>query len=198
MTGPLLSTFVSLLVRDTLGNNRTAIGGVMAIDNVLLLLLVPWAGVMSDRASDRGGSRLPLVLAGFLLASVGMALFPGSPRFGLAGLIAAIVLLYSGINLQRAPFQALIADVVPSRHRAMAVGSVTFQMCAGAVVFLMLGRMLGMRTAFLIASATVLAIAVAFAAVLREPGKSTATAAEATFGSLGAAHRSPDLSLIHI
>ncbi len=97
------------------------------------------------------------------------------------------MLLYSGINLQRSPVQALLADVVPSRYRAMAVGSVTFQMCAGAVVFLMLGRMMGMRTAFLIASGTVLAIAVTFAAVLREPGRSTATAAEATFGSLAGA-----------
>jgi MFS family permease len=185
VTGPLLSTFVPLLVRDTLGDNRTAIGGVMAIDNVLLLLLVPWAGVMSDRASDRGGSRLPIVLTGFLLAAVGMVLFPSSARFGLLGLIAAIVVLYSGINLQRSPFHALITDVVPSRFRALAVGSVTFQMCVGAVVFLMLGRMMGMRTAFLIASATVLAISIIFAATVREPERSTATATEATFGSLG-------------
>ena len=184
VTGPLLSTFVPLLVRDTLGDNRTAIGGVMAIDNVLLLLLVPWAGVMSDRSSDRGGSRLPIVLAGFLLAAIGMVLFPSSARFGLPGLIAAIIVLYSGINLQRSPFHALITDVVPSRFRALAVGSVTFQMCVGAVVFLMLGRMLGMRSAFLIASGTVLAVAVTFAATLREPGRSEATAVEATFRSL--------------
>jgi MFS family permease len=142
---------------------------------------------MSDRASDRGGGRRPLVLAGFVLASVGMVLFPSSARFGLIGLIAAIVLLYSGINLQRAPIHALIADVVPSRYRALALGSVTFQMCTGAIVFLMLGRMMGMRTAFLIAAGAVLAIAVTFASVLREPGRSTETAAEATFGSLGGA-----------
>ena len=90
--------------------------------------------------------------------------FPSSARFGLIGLIAAIVVLYSGINLQRSPFHALIADVVPSRYRALAIGSVTFQMCVGAVVFLMLGRMMGMRTAFLIAAGAVLAIAVTFAA----------------------------------
>ena len=64
VTGPLLSTFVPILVRDALGDHRTAIGAVMAIDNVLLLLLVPLAGVVSDRASNRGHSRLPLVLVG--------------------------------------------------------------------------------------------------------------------------------------
>ena len=51
--------------------------------------------------------------------------------------------------------QALVADLVPSRWRSLATGSVTFQMCVGAIVFLMPERALGMRTAFLVARATV-------------------------------------------
>ena len=149
VTGPLLSNYVPILVRDALGEQRTLIGGVMAIDNVLLLLLVPWAGIASDRAVNRGGSRLPLVLAGYLLAAVGMAAFPFSAAFGIAGIIAAIVVLYSGLNVQRSPFQALMVDLVPSRYRSLATASVMFQMCVGAIVFLMLGRMLGMQPAFL-------------------------------------------------
>jgi MFS family permease len=184
VTGPLLSTFVPPLVRDALGDHRTAIGLVMAIDNVLLLLLVPWAGAASDRASARGRGRLPMVVAGFLLAAAGMALFPSSARFGIAGLIGAMLLLYTGVNVQRSPFQALVADLVHSRFRSLATGSVTFQMCVGAIVFLMLGRMLGMRPAFLIAAIAVLGIAAAFALGLREPAGSEAHAAEATFRSL--------------
>jgi MFS family permease len=184
VTGPLISTFVPPLVRDVLGEHRTAIGAVMAIDNLLLLLLVPWAGIASDRASHRGHSRLPLVLLGFGLASAGMALFPASSRVGLWGLIGAIVLLYSGINIQRSPFQALVADVVPSRHRPLATASVTFQMCVGAIVFLMLGRMAGMQIAFFIAAAAVIGIALAFAAGLQEREPPGATAVEATFRSL--------------
>jgi MFS family permease len=184
VTGPLLSTFVPLLVRDALGDQRMLIGAVMAIDNVLLFLLVPLAGVASDRASARGRGRLPLVVAGFVLAAAGMAIVPWSATFGLAGLIPAMVVLFSGINVQRSPVHALVADLVPSRYRPLATGSVTFQMCVGAVVFLMLGRMLGMQPAFLIASGTVLAIAAAFAFGLREPAVSDAQAAEATFRSL--------------
>jgi MFS family permease len=184
VTGPLLSAFVPLLVQSALGDHRTAIGAVMAIDNVLLLLLVPWAGAASDRASAAGRGRLPLILGGLIFAAIGMALFPWSGRFGIAGVIAAIVFLYSGINVQRSPFQALAADAVPSRFRSLATGSMTFQMCVGAIVFLMLGRALGMRTAFLIAAGTVLVIAVALRLGLREPAPHGAEASEATLRSL--------------
>ena len=117
-----------------------------------------------------------MVLAGFLMAAAGMVLLPSAAAFGLAGLLPAMVLLYTGINWQRSPFQALVADVVPSRHRSFATGSVTFQMCVGAIVFLMLGRLFGMQPAFLIAAATVLAITGAFALTLREPAASRAAA----------------------
>lgn len=184
VTGPLLSTFIPPLVRDAVGDHRMAIGAIMAIDNVLLLLLVPLTGPASDRASARGRGRLPLVLAGYVLSSLGMVLLPFSPAFGLALLVGAIVVLHTGINMQRAPFQALMADVVPSRHRSLATSSITFQMCVGAIAFLMLGRALGMRPAFLIAGGSVLVIAAAFTLGLREPKVVESQAAEITFRSL--------------
>lgn len=184
VTGPLLSTFIPPLVRDAVGDHRTVIGAIMAIDNVLLLLLVPWTGPASDRASARGRGRLPLVLAGLVLSSLGMALLPFSSAFGLAFLVGVIVVLHTGINIQRSPFQALVADLVPSRHRSLATGSITFQMCVGAIAFLMLGRALGMRPAFLIASGSVLVIAAAFALGLREPKVTESQSAEVTFRSL--------------
>jgi maltose/moltooligosaccharide transporter len=177
VTGPLLSTFIPPMVRNVLGDQRTAIGAVMAIDNVLLLILVPLAGALSDRAMARGGSRVPLVVTGFLLASAGMAVFPWSSAFGIGGIIAAMILLYTGINLQRSPFQALIADAVPSRFRSLATGSVTFQMCAGAIAFLMLGRILGMHRAYVTAAAAVIAIVLAFAFSLGRPLARTAETA---------------------
>lgn len=185
ITGPLVSTFLPPLVQRVLGDHRTAIGFVMAIDNVLLLLLVPWAGPASDRALQRGRGRLPFVLGGLVLSAIGMALLP-TLAAGLVSLIAAIVILNVGINVQRAPFQALVADLVPSRWRSLATSSVTFQMCVSAVVFLMLGRALGMRPAFLIAAGAVLAVAAAFALWLREPATAT-PGAEVTYRSLVAA-----------
>jgi MFS family permease len=187
VTGPLLSAFIPGLVRDVLGDHRTAIGAVMAIDNVLLLLLVPWAGPASDRAAALGRGRLPLVTAAMLLSALGMAILPATRGLGLPALIAAIVLLHTGINVQRAPVQALVADLVPSRWRSLATGSVTFQMCVGAIAFLMLGRVLGMRPAFWIAAATVVGIAAALALGLREPPRPASSGADVTFRSLAEA-----------
>ncbi len=71
-TGPLLSAYIPPLVEGALGDNRFGIGLVMAIDNVLLLLLVPLTGIASDRTRARGGSRVPLVLAGYAATAVSM------------------------------------------------------------------------------------------------------------------------------
>jgi MFS family permease len=183
VTGPLVSAFIPPLVQDVLGDRRTAIGFVMTIDNVLLLLLVPWAGAASDRSASRHG-RLPLVVAGLLLASIGMALMPSAGAAGLAGLVAALVVLHTGTNLPRAPFQALLVDAVPSRFRSLASGSVTFQMCVGAIAFLMLGQVFGMRPAFLAAAVTVLVVTVAIVVGLRTRPGVTAERNEPSFRSL--------------
>jgi predicted MFS family arabinose efflux permease len=111
---------------------------------------------------------------------------------GVAGLLAAMVVTYTGINLQRSPVQALLADIVPSRYRSIATGSVTFQMCVGGVVFLMLGRTQGLRAALLCAAATVLAIAAAFSVGLRRRTTTAASASvpEGTFRAIVDAVRS--------
>ena len=190
VTGPLVSTFVPPLVQTVLGDQRTAIGFVMAIDNVLLLLLVPLAGAASDRTRSGGRGRRAIVVPGLVLAAAGMALLPESTRAGFAGLIAGMILLFTGINVQRSPFQALVADLVPSRYRSLAGGSVTFQMCVGAIVFLMLGQMLGMQAAYRIAAVTVLAIAAAVAVAVREPVGVEPRSTDTTFRSIVGAVRS--------
>jgi MFS family permease len=184
VTGPLLSNFIPPMVRGVVGEERTLIGVVLALDNVIMFVLVPLSGGLSDRARARGQGRRPLILAGLVLSAVGMAVLPSSPALGLGGLLAAMVVLYTGINLMRAPFQALVADLVPSRFRSLATGSVTFQMCVGAIAFLMLGRILGMRPAFLIAGASVLGIALAFLLGVRESREGRGTVEETTFRAL--------------
>ena len=169
VTGPLVSAFLPPLVQRVLGDHPTTIGFVMAIDNVMLLLLVPLAGAASDQLRARGRGRLPIVPARARPRGGGDGAAPRVGTAGIVGVIGAMVVLFVGVNVQRSPFQSLVADLVPSRHRSLAGGSVTFQMCVGAIVFLMLGQMLGMQAAYRIAALTVLVIAAAVAFGLREP-----------------------------
>ncbi len=103
VTGPLLSNFVPPLVRDALGDHRTAIG-------------VSWRSTISFCSSScRGRARRPIARApaGAGAGAAGRLRLPpcrrrhGGPsrfgKFGIVGLIASIVLLYTGINIQRSP-----------------------------------------------------------------------------------------------
>ena len=182
--GPLYSTFVPAMARAAVAND-VAVGLILAIDNVLLFLLVPWTGALSDRRAARGRDRRPLVVGGLLVASAGMAMLRGAPAYGLAGLLAAIVVLNAGQFTVRAPFQALVADLVESRHRPVATGSMTAFMCLGAIVFLGLANATGRPdTAFLASAATLFAVAIAFAAGLREPRTHGTIAAETSSAML--------------
>ena len=148
VTGPLLNTFIPPLVRDAVGDHRTIIGAIMAIDNVLLLLLIPWTGPASDRAKARGRGRLPLVL-GWVRAVVA--------RHGAASLLICVRPPIPRWRDHRAAYRdQYSASAIPGIDgRCSAVAAsvprnrpMTFQMCVGAIAFLMLGRALGMRPAF--------------------------------------------------
>jgi MFS family permease len=182
--GPLYSTFVPPMARAAVAND-VIVGLILAIDNVLLFVLVPWMGALSDRRAAAGRDRRLLVISGLTVAACGMAMLRVAPAYGLAGLLAAIVVLNTGQFVVRAPFQALVADLVPSPARSFAIGAMTGFMCLGAIVFLGLANALGSpNAAFLSAAATLLAVALAFAARLSEPPARTASAAETSFALL--------------
>ncbi len=168
LTTALVSAFVPPLVRDVLGDRRTLIGVVMALDNVLLLALVPVAGPASDHGVTQGRGRLPLIVAGMGLAAIGTGVLGGATQLGLSALVTTLLVLHAGVNLQRAPAKALLVDLVPSHQRSLATGAVTFLVCAGGLVFLLLGRARGMQAAFLAATGTIGAIALLLRAGLRE------------------------------
>ena len=51
-------------------------GGIMALDNVLALFMLPLFGALSDRTKTRIGKRMPYIIAGTVLSSLTMLLLP--------------------------------------------------------------------------------------------------------------------------
>ena len=57
---------IPLILRDTFHLGDTLAGGIMALDNVCALFLLPLFGSLSDRCHSRLGRRAPFIIIGSL------------------------------------------------------------------------------------------------------------------------------------
>lgn len=189
---PLYDSYVPPLLQRHL-TSSTWIGAAMGIDNVLALFLVPLIGALSDGTHTRLGRRVPFVLAALPVTALAVAAIPFAEQFGLVALLAAMVILDIALAVWRAPFSALLAELVPSIHRSKTEGILGVAMCIGAMLMLGSARSLaahGMSLPFLLAGALVGLVWLVHTALLREPRHEretrppTARAAIAPFRSL--------------
>ncbi|MEZ4456592.1 MAG: MFS transporter [Gemmatimonadales bacterium] len=130
---PLYDTYVPALLERHLGRSAW-VGAAMGIDNLLALLLVPVVGALSDGARFRGGRRVPFVLAALPFVVIGLALLPAAERVGLVALLGAMILLDAALAVWRAPFSALLAELIPSGQRSKTEGIQGVARCLGAMV----------------------------------------------------------------
>ena len=172
MIYPLLPVFIGTV----LGASATSIGlieGAAESTSALLKFASGWW-------SDRIGRRKPLVVAGYVLASV------ARPLIGLAQSVGQVLAVRItdrvGKGIRTSPRDALIADSVDSRSRGRAFGFHRAADHAGAVLgplvaFVLLGSGgFELRTVFLLAAVpAALALAVLIGGV-REPPRHVAPA----------------------
>jgi maltose/moltooligosaccharide transporter len=132
---PLYDSYVPALLQRHLSSSA-GVGAAMGIDNVLALLVVPLVGALSDATHTRLGRRVPFVLAALPLTAVALAALPLTTRFGLLPLLAAMIVLDVALAIWRAPFGALLAELVPSIHRSKTEGILGVAMCLSAMLVL--------------------------------------------------------------
>jgi Na+/melibiose symporter-like transporter len=168
---PLYDSYVPPLLERHLGSS-SMIGAAMGIDNVLALCLVPFIGTMSDATRTRLGRRVPFLLVALPLTAIALAAIPYADRHGLAALLLAMIVVDVALAVWRAPFLALLAELVPSVHRPRTEGILGVAMCLGAMLVLGGARSIGERhpeLPFVLAAAMVGGVWLLYAAVLREP-----------------------------
>ena len=61
---------IPLILTNKFGMSQTLSGGVMTLDNVLALFMLPLLGAISDRCHSRRGRRTPFILVGTIIAAV--------------------------------------------------------------------------------------------------------------------------------
>ena len=61
---------IPLILTNKFGMSQTLSGGVMTLDNVLALFMLPLFGAISDRCRSKRGKRTPFILVGTIIAAV--------------------------------------------------------------------------------------------------------------------------------
>ena len=112
---------VPKILVNTFGLSNTVTGGVMALDNVFGLFLLPWFGIMSDHCTSRMGRRTPFILAGSIVAAIAVPMIAVADQMAnLPLLVAMILVTLVAICAYRTCTVAVIADITPRPLRAKA------------------------------------------------------------------------------
>jgi MFS family permease len=101
-------------------NPNTLLGFSTAAGSLLVLLMGPLVGLLSDRTRSPLGRRLPYFIAGVPLMIAGLLLVGLAPS--VAAFVLGVLLWRFGDNIIFAPWEALYADRVPAAQRGLASG----------------------------------------------------------------------------
>ncbi len=128
---------IPLILRDTFHLGDTLAGGVMALDNVCALFLLPLFGSLSDRCHSRLGRRTPFIIIGSLLAALLIPFLAAADRLASLPLFFAVLcLLLIVLSAYRSPCVALMPDVTPRPVRAKADAFNSLMAAAAGIIVL--------------------------------------------------------------
>ncbi len=133
----LYDSVIPLILKNTFGMGDTLAGGIMALDNVLALFLLPLFGILSDRVNTPIGKRMPFILVGTGITVVAMLFLPLMDNArSLPWFIGALFVTLLSISIYRSPAVALMPDVTPRPLRSRANAVINLMGALGAVIAL--------------------------------------------------------------
>ena len=138
------------ILTNTFDMSETISGGIMAMDNVLALFLLPLFGSLSDKVSTRIGRRMPFILVGTALSVVlmlGLPLIDNSyavapAPWKLIIFIVLLGLLLIAMGTYRSPAVALMPDVTPKALRSKGNAIINLMGAAGGILYLLVSGVL--------------------------------------------------------
>lgn len=115
----IYDSIIPLILKNTFHLGDTLAGGIMALDNVLALFMLPLFGALSDKTNTRLGKRMPFILFGTIAASGLMILIPVADRFkSLPLFLVGLGLVLIAMSTYRSPAVALMPDLTPKPLRS--------------------------------------------------------------------------------
>lgn len=125
---------IPLILKYNFGIGDTLSGGIMALDNVFALVMLPIFGAWSDKVSTRRGKRTPFILVGTILAVVFMTLIPMAANMkNLIFFVSALLLTLMSMGTFRSPAVSLMPDVTPKPLRSKGNAIINLMGAVGGV-----------------------------------------------------------------
>lgn len=135
----LYNSLIPLILKNTFQVSDTISGGIMAIDNVLAVFMLPLFGSLSDRVHTRIGRRMPFILCGTAAAVIAMLFLPFADNIGsLALFVTALFVTLIAMGSYRSPAVSLMPDVTPKPLRSKANAIINLMGAVGGVISLIL------------------------------------------------------------
>jgi Na+/melibiose symporter-like transporter len=135
MIWSLYNAYVPVFLKDTFNLPLTAVGGIMTIDNIFAIILLPFLGALSDRTNTPIGRRRPYILIGAPLAMFFFIMIPYMNQLqSLLLMMLVITLMNLSMSLYRSPVIALMPDITPSKYRSQANGIINLMGGVGALL----------------------------------------------------------------
>lgn len=135
----MYDNIIPLILQNTFHLNESVIGGIMAIDNVLAVFLLPIIGTFSDKVDTKMGKRMPFIVFGTLAAVLLMLLLPFADANQILWLfVVALALTLIAMAMYRSPAVALMPDLTPKPLRSSGNAVINLMGAVGGVYSLIL------------------------------------------------------------
>lgn len=137
-------------VTENLGASPLLYGLIWLAGPFTGMVVQPLIGAMSDKTVSPFGRRRPYLLAGALIASLALLIFPNSGKVAVfiqnlfnvdfpvwTGLLIAAVMIWvidACVNVAQGPYRALVPDVVPEEQYSLANSYISLAIGLGSVV----------------------------------------------------------------
>ena len=125
---------IPLILKYNFNIGDTLSGGIMALDNVFALFMLPIFGAWSDKVNTRRGKRTPFILVGTILTVVFMTMIPMAANMrNLWFFVIALLLSLMAMGTFRSPAVSLMPDVTPKPLRSKGNAIINLMGAVGGV-----------------------------------------------------------------
>ena len=143
----MYDSIVPLIMQNSFHLNESLIGGIMALDNVLAVFLLPIIGTLSDKVDTPLGKRTPFILGGTAAAVCFMMLLPYADKSrNLPLFVITLGLTLLSMAMYRSPAVALMPDLTPKPLRSAANAVINLMGAVGGLYALLLIQFLVPKT----------------------------------------------------